>query len=68
MKRAIAEIAGPEVSQAAVDLIIGCVATARNLGRFLQEMLDICFQVKTAKNEELPPQVQVSGEEISASQ
>ena len=56
------------MSQAAVDLIIGCVATARNLGRFLQEMLDICFQVKTAKNEELPPQVQVSGEEISASQ
>lgn len=53
LRRAIAELAGPQVTEAAVTLAFGCIATARKLmrgvrigGRALQQMLDICFQVE----------------------
>lgn len=53
LKKAIAELAGPEVTEAAVTLAFGCIATARAAlrtvrvaGRRLQQMLDICFQVE----------------------
>jgi len=56
LKRSVAELAGPLVTEAAVSLVFGCIASSRVVARprglqvaknrWLQAMLDICFQVE----------------------
>jgi len=57
LKRSVAELAGPLVTEAAVTLVFGCIASSRVVAtprrlkvvgksRWLQQMLDICFQVE----------------------
>lgn len=46
LKEAVAELAGESVEAAMVNLIVGCLAAGRRLGRFLAEVVGVCFEVR----------------------
>eukprot|EP00435_Cladocopium_sp_Y103_P045339 s3156_g13.t1 len=46
LKEAVAELAGESVEPAMVNLIVGCLAAGRRLGRLLAEVVGVCFEVE----------------------